>query len=74
MSKLCPKCQTKKKPEKIKNTNIEKYGVENPLQNNEIKEKIGNIVLNAFDIMSEANLNENQAIDLIEKEIDQWQQ
>lgn len=45
-----------------------------PISSNEMKEKIGNIVLNAFDIMSEANLNENQAIDLIEKEIDQWQQ
>ncbi len=37
---FCKECSTKNKTQKIKNTCIEKYGVDNPLKNNDIKSKV----------------------------------
>lgn len=39
---LCPKCAEKARQEKVKKTNLEKYGVEFPMQSKEIKEKAKN--------------------------------
>lgn len=39
---LCPECAEKARQEKVKKTNLEKYGVEFPMQSKEIKEKAKN--------------------------------
>jgi type I restriction enzyme S subunit len=44
-----------------------------PVKSNEIKDQIGQIVLKAFDKRGLADQKENQAIDLVEKEIESWQ-
>lgn len=45
-----------------------------PLCSDIERTEISNIVLKAFDLRAEANLKENQAIQLVEKGIEQWQQ
>ncbi|MDT0649899.1 methylation-associated defense system restriction endonuclease subunit S MAD5 [Autumnicola edwardsiae] len=44
-----------------------------PIASSEIKSKIGQMVLDAFDKRGLADKKENEAIDLVEKEIEQWQ-
>lgn len=44
-----------------------------PFTSVEVKEKVGQLVLDAFDKRSLANDKENQAIDIVEKEIESWQ-
>jgi len=45
-----------------------------PCKNNETLEMISNIVINSFEKMALSKAKENQAIDLIEKEIESWQE
>jgi very-short-patch-repair endonuclease len=42
--------QTEKRKEQIKNTNLEKYGVENPMQNETIKQKTKNTVKEKYGV------------------------
>lgn len=44
-----------------------------PVANSELKNKIGQMVLDAFDKRGLADKKENEAIALVEKEIEQWQ-
>ena len=61
----CKDCNTKIGIEKSKKTNLEKYGVENPFQNNEIKQKIKNANLEKYGV---ENPSQNDNIKQLKKD------
>ena len=47
---LCPDCSKQKRKEKVKETNLKKYGVEYPMQSKEIKEKAKKTTLEHYGV------------------------
>ena len=45
---VCQKCIAKEKMDKVKQTNLERYGVDNPLKNEGIRQKMSNTILERY--------------------------
>lgn len=56
----CCDCLKEKRKEKTKETNLKRYGVENPLQNKKIREKMQNTCLEKYGVDNAMKLKETQ--------------